>query len=66
MIREEPRTAGPCAKDCPRRAPGCHNASTCPAWAAHEAQKAERMAKKARRWQQKRMTWEDRAAYKGP
>lgn len=66
MTRAEPDTHGPCPKDCPNRSPTCHNVATCASWAAHEAQKAERMARKAARWQTKRMTWEDRAAYKGP
>ena len=56
----------PCARDCPNRSPTCHNAQTCAIWAEHEKAKAERMAERSRRWQQKRMTWEDRATYKGP
>lgn len=49
-----------CPRECPKRAPGCHNAETCERWAAYEAKKRERYAAAAQRSRGKRMCWEER------
>jgi len=33
-----------CCYGCPKRAPGCHDPKTCPAWAEHVAASAEEYA----------------------
>lgn len=53
---------GPCPKDCPNRAPGCHNAKTCKNWAEHEAKKAEQRERNKARFAAGRMSWEQRKA----
>lgn len=53
---------GPCQKDCPRRAPGCHNAATCENWAIHEKKQQEKREKNKARNAAQRMSWEQRKA----
>ena len=53
---------GPGPKDCPNRAPGCHDAKTCKNWAEHEAKKAEQRERNKARFAAGRMSWEQRKA----
>ena len=39
---------------CEKRAVGCHNVETCEIWAAHEAKKPERYAKRREREETRR------------
>lgn len=53
---------GPCPKECPRRAPDCHNAKTCENWARHEAKQEEKRRRAQERYAARRMSWEERSA----
>ena len=57
-------TICPCPRDCPRRCadPNCHNAETCPEWAAHEARQKARKETAIARSKMKRMSWEQQRA----
>ena len=51
-----------CPKDCPNRAPGCHNIATCENWAAQMEQQRKNLEAKRAAYTQKRMSWEARAS----
>ena len=56
------RYDGPCPKDCKERKVGCHDASVCERWAAHEEKKKAQRKAAIMRGASHRMSWEARAA----
>lgn len=49
-----------CPRDCPERAPGCHNEETCECWRRQKEEDRKRLEAEQERFSIKRRTWEQR------
>lgn len=49
-----------CPRDCPKRAPGCHNEETCECWRKQKEEDRKRLEESMARQAAKRRTWEQR------
>ena len=55
-----PKGGTRCPKDCPQRAPGCHNIQTCACWKKQMEEDAARHAAIQARRGTGRLSWESR------
>ena len=51
-----------CPRECPNRAPGCHNVATCENWAKQVEMHKKRLEARIAATTPKRMSWEMRAS----
>ena len=51
-----------CPKNCPNRAPGCHNVATCESWARQVEEHKKKLEARRAAMPLRRMSWEAMAA----
>ena len=48
-----------CPRECPNRAPGCHNVETCENWAKQVAAQREKLEARKAAYKPRRKSWEE-------